>query len=90
MDILVSDVLFICNNKEGFLSLINEEISLNLENKFKITFIYLFYTKSILAFSKLYLKVTFYRTISSGAEMKSSVNISRNLYSKFSIKSNLA
>lgn len=46
--------------------------------------------KSILAFRRLYLKVTFYLTISSGAAMKSRVSISKNLYSRFSMKSSRA
>ena len=83
------DTLFICRSRDGFLSLIRAAISFNLIVNGWL-YIHLFYTNSIFAFARLYLNVTFYLTISSGAAMKSSVSIPRNLYSRFSMKSNLA
>lgn len=51
---------------------------------------YLFDTNWSLAFMRLYLNETFYLIISSEAELNSKLNISINLYSKFSIKSSFA
>lgn len=55
-----------------------------------ISYLYLFYTNCNFAFIRLYLNETFYLITSSEAELNSKLNISINLYSKFSIKSNFA